>query len=42
MRGVQVVDVDRVLDGLEAELVRGAVDVAAASRRRRPATSVKP
>ena len=28
-RGVQVVDVDRVLDGLEAELVGRAVDVAA-------------
>ena len=28
-RGVEVVDVDLVLDGLEAELVGGAVDVAA-------------
>ena len=38
-RGVQVVDVDLVLHGLEAELVGGAVDVAALARRRRPATS---
>ena len=38
-RGVQVVDVDAVFDGLEAELVGGAVDVAAVARRRRPATS---
>ena len=28
-RGVQVVDVDRLLDGLVAEFVGGAVDVAA-------------
>ncbi len=28
-RGVQVVDVDRFLDGLEAELVSGAMNVAA-------------
>ena len=28
-RRVEVVDVDRVLDGLEAELVGGAVDVPA-------------
>jgi len=28
-RGVQVVDVDRFLDGLEAELVGGAMNVAA-------------
>ena len=38
-RGVQVVDVDLVLDGLEAELVGGAMDVAALARRRRPSTS---
>ena len=41
-RGVQVVDVDRVFDGLEAEFVGRAVDVARLSRRRRPSTCVKP
>ena len=37
-RGVQIVDVNSVLDGLEAELVGGAVDLPALARRRRPAT----
>ena len=36
-RGVQVVDVDAVLDGAEAELVGGADRPGRPSRRRRPA-----
>ena len=38
-RGVQVVDVDAVLRGVEAELVALAEREARLSRRRRPATS---
>ena len=41
-RRVQVVDVDLVLDRLEAELVGRAVRRGRPSRRRRPATRVKP
>ena len=40
--GVQVVDVDRLLDGFEAEFVGGAVGRGRPSRRRRPASMVKP
>ena len=35
-RGLQIVDVDGVLDDVVAEVVGAAVDVAALARRRRP------
>ncbi len=40
-RGVQVVDVDRLLGDVVAEVVGLAVDRCPASRRRRPSTCVK-